>query len=351
MISPDGVANSRVAVHTGRALHLDVFLSNREHLPSGRRRRSRPMTFLWRSLRAAASRYPLPTVELLVGIAVVTMGASRPAPQLNVLPRLAPRTARIAGSIPQLRRRIGAEENLEQRQIGTNGPTVGIIGMGTMAMAGWYGLRDDSAAVAAINRAIDLGITLFDTADLYGGGENERFVGSVLGRRRDEIVLGTKWGHVWDEKGWPNGVNGRPEHCVEACDDSLKRLGFDHIDLYYLHRVDPDVAIEESIGAMGRLVEQGKVRWIGVSETSPETLRRAHAVHPVAALQTEYSLWSREPEAELFECLCGDRGWLCRLRATGTGLAVWQGETRGGHAGDRHSSLFAAIPGRQHRAQ
>ena len=246
---------------------------------------------------------------------------------------------------------MSGEENLEQRQIGANGPSVGIVGMGTMAMAGWYGVRDDSAAAAAINRAIDLGITLFDTADLYGGGENERFVGSVLGRRRDEIVLGTKWGHVWDEKGWPNGVNGRPERCVEACDGSLKRLGFDHIDLYYLHRVDPDVAIEESIGAMGRLVEQGKVRWIGVSETKPETLRRAHAVHPVTALQTEYSLWSREPEAELFD-VCAEMGvGFVGLRAAGTWLAVGQGEKGGRHAGNRYSSLAAALPRRQHRAQ
>ncbi len=196
---------------------------------------------------------------------------------------------------------------MEQRQIGSDGPTVGIIGMGTMAMAGWYGERDDAAAAAAINRAIDLGITLFDTADLYGGGDNERFVGAVLAPRRDEIVFSTKWGHIWDDKGWPAGVDGRPERCIEACDDSLKRTGFDRIDLHYLHRVDPEIPIEESIGAMGRLVEQGKVRWIGVSETSPETLRRAHDTHPVSALQTEYSLWSREPEAELFAA-CREMG-------------------------------------------
>ena len=196
---------------------------------------------------------------------------------------------------------------MEQRQIGKTGPTVGILGMGTMAMAGWYGERDDTAAAAAINRALDLGITLFDTADLYGGGENERFVGGVLGPRRDEVTFATKWGHIWDEKGWPNGVNGRSERCIEACDDSLQRLGFDHIDLYYLHRVDPDVAIEETIGAMGRLVEQGKVRYIGVSETKSETLRRAHATHPITALQTEYSMWSREPEAELFN-VCAEMG-------------------------------------------
>ena len=199
------------------------------------------------------------------------------------------------------------EEVLEHRQIGSNGPSVGIIGMGTMAMAGWYGERDDTAATAAINRAIDLGITLFDTADLYGGGDNERFVGGVLKPRRDKVIFATKWGHIWDEKGWPNGVNGRPERCFEACDDSLQRLGFDHIDLYYLHRVDPDVAIEDTIGAMSRLVEQGKVRWIGGSETKSETLRRAHETHPVTALQTEYSLWSREPEDELFN-VCNELG-------------------------------------------
>ncbi|MSP51648.1 MAG: aldo/keto reductase [Alphaproteobacteria bacterium] len=196
---------------------------------------------------------------------------------------------------------------MEQRRLGKSGPAVGVIGMGCMAMAGWYGARDDSEARRAIDRAIDLGVTMFDTADLYGGGDNERFVGSIIKPRRGEVFFTTKWGHIWDDRGWPAGVNGTPERCAQACDDSLKRLGFDHIDLYYLHRVDPAVPIEESIGAMKRLVEQGKVRYIGVSEVNPRTLKRAHAVHPVTALQTEYSLWSREPEGEIFKA-CADLG-------------------------------------------
>jgi len=184
---------------------------------------------------------------------------------------------------------------------------VGMIGMGCMAMAGWYGGRDDSEARRAINRAIDLGVTMFDTADLYGGGDNERFVGPIVKPRRREVFFTTKWGHIWNERGWPNGVDGSPTRCAKACDDSLQRLGFDHIDLYYLHRVDPKVPIEDSIGAMKRLVEQGKVRHIGVSEVNPTTLRRAHGVHPIAALQTEYSLWSREPEQVLFKA-CEELG-------------------------------------------
>jgi aryl-alcohol dehydrogenase-like predicted oxidoreductase len=196
---------------------------------------------------------------------------------------------------------------MEKRRLGKNGPTVGMIGMGCMAMAGWYGARDDHEARRAIERAIDLGVSLFDTADTYGGGDNERFVGPILRPRRTDVFFATKWGVVWDERGWPVGVDGSPARCFKACEDSLTRLGFDHIDLYYLHRVDPNVPIEDSIGAMKRLVEQGKVRHIGVSEVNPTTLRRAHAVHPLAALQTEYSLWSREPERVLFKA-CAELG-------------------------------------------
>jgi aryl-alcohol dehydrogenase-like predicted oxidoreductase len=196
---------------------------------------------------------------------------------------------------------------MEQRRIGRNGPTAGAIGMGCMAMAGWYGSRDDNEGARAIRRAVDLGITLFDTSDLYGGGDNEAFVGRAIKGLRDRIVLCTKFGNTWDERGWPNGVNGRPEYCRTACDASLRRLQVDHIDIYYLHRVDPAVPVEESIGAMAELVAAGKVRHIGVSEVNPTTLRRAHATHPLAALQTEYSLWSREPEIELFG-LCDELG-------------------------------------------
>ena len=196
---------------------------------------------------------------------------------------------------------------MRQRRVGNDGPMVGTIGMGCMAMAGWYGTRDDAAAAEAINRGIDLGITLFDTADLYGGGDNERFVGEAIGRRRGEVVFGTKFSCTWDNAGRPNGVCATPAYCQQACEDSLARLGFDHVDIYYLHRVDLEVPIEETVGAMSRLVEQGKVRWIGMSETMPETLRRAHATHKVTALQTEYSLWSREPEDGLFD-LCEELG-------------------------------------------
>lgn len=196
---------------------------------------------------------------------------------------------------------------MQQRKIGNDGPSVGSIGMGCMAMAGWYGTRDDTAAAEAINQAIDLGITLFDTADLYGGGDNERFVSEVIGHRRSEIIFGTKFGCTWDHSGRPTGVCGTPTYCQKACEDSLSRLRFDHIDVYYLHRVDLDVPIEETVGAMSRLVEQGKVRWIGLSEAGPETLRRANSTYPVTALQTEYSLWSREPEKEAFG-LCEELG-------------------------------------------
>ena len=196
---------------------------------------------------------------------------------------------------------------MRQRRVGRDGPRVGNIGMGCMAMAGWYGTRDDTAAASAINRAVDLGMTLFDTSDLYGGGENERFVGQVIGGRRDDVIFGTKFGCTWDSAGRPVGVCATPAYCQQACEDSLSRLGFDHIDIYYLHRVDLDVPIEETVGAMSRLVEQGKVRWIGLSETRPDTLRRAHSTYPVTALQTEYSLWSREPEEGLF-ALCQELG-------------------------------------------
>ncbi|MFO1061599.1 MAG: aldo/keto reductase [Dongiaceae bacterium] len=196
---------------------------------------------------------------------------------------------------------------MEQRRVGRDGPTVGAIGMGCMAMAGWYGSRDDGEAERAIRRAVELGITLFDTSDLYGGGDNEIFLGRAIKGLRDRIVLSTKFGNTWDERGWPNGVNGRPDYCRSACEASLRRLGVDHIDLYYLHRVDPDVPVEESIGAMADLVRAGKIGHIGVSEVNPKTLRRAHATHRLAALQTEYSLWSREPETELF-ALCAELG-------------------------------------------
>jgi aryl-alcohol dehydrogenase-like predicted oxidoreductase len=173
-----------------------------------------------------------------------------------------------------------------------------------MGMSEFYGSSDEAEAGATIHRALDLGVNFLDTADMYGPHTNERLVGQAIADRRDEVVLATKFGITRD----PNdptvrGVNGRPEYVMRACDASLRRLGADHIDLYYQHRVDPDVPIEETVGAMAELVDAGKVRFLGLSEAAPETIRRAHAVHPISALQTEYSLWSRDPEAEILPTL------------------------------------------------
>lgn len=176
------------------------------------------------------------------------------------------------------------------------GLEVSEIGLGCMGMSEFYGEADQGEAVATIRKALDLGITFLDTADMYGPFDNERLVGQAIRDRRDDVVLATKFGIQRSEDGGFLGVNGRPEYVRNACEASLRRLGVEHIDLYYQHRIDPDVPVEETVGAMSRMVEEGKVRWIGLSEAAPETLRRAHETHPVAALQTEYSLWSRDPE-------------------------------------------------------
>jgi aryl-alcohol dehydrogenase-like predicted oxidoreductase len=168
-----------------------------------------------------------------------------------------------------------------------------------MGMSDFYGAADEARSVATINRALDLGINLLDTADIYGPFTNERLVGRAIRDRRHEVVLATKFGNVRDESGAWLGINGRPDYVRKACDASLQRLNVDVIDLYFQHRVDADTAIEETVGAMAELVKAGKVRHLGLSEAAPATIRRAHAVHPIAALQTEYSLWSREPEGEL----------------------------------------------------
>lgn len=185
---------------------------------------------------------------------------------------------------------------MQRRQLGTRGLEVSALGLGCMGMSQGYGPGDDAESTRTLHRALELGITFFDTADVYGQGANERLVGQALRSRRGDIQLATKFGIVSAADGMPGGVDGRPARVIEACEASLARLGVDVIDLYYLHRVDPKTPIEETVGAMARLVEQGKVRFLGLSEAAPATIRRAHRVHPIAALQSEYSLWNREPE-------------------------------------------------------
>ena len=188
--------------------------------------------------------------------------------------------------------------------LGRQGLEVSRQGLGCMGMSDFYGPRDDAESTATIHRALELGVTFFDTADMYGPHTNEVLVGHALTSRRDEVVIATKFGIVRDSD-YPakRAVNGRPEYVRAACEGSLARLGVSHIDLYYQHRVDPDTPIEETVGAMGELVEEGKVRFLGLSEAAPETIRRAHAVHPITALQTEYSVWSRDPESEIMPTL------------------------------------------------
>jgi aryl-alcohol dehydrogenase-like predicted oxidoreductase len=188
---------------------------------------------------------------------------------------------------------------IPQRYLGRTGLRVSALGLGCMGMSEFYGSTDDAESLATLHRALDLGMNFLDTADIYGCGRNEELVGRALRGRRDQAVLATKFGNVRDKDGRWMGVNGRPEYIFQSCDASLRRLGVAHIDLYYQHRVDDKVPIEETVGAMAQLVEQGKVRYIGLSEAGVPTLRRAAAVHPIAALQTEYSLWCRDPEAEI----------------------------------------------------
>ena len=188
---------------------------------------------------------------------------------------------------------------MDQRNLGNEGLVVSELGLGCMGMSEFYGTTDEDESVATIHRAIELGITLLDTADMYGPFTNEKLVGKAIVGKREQVVLATKFGNVRGEDGSFLGVSGKPDYVRDACDASLSRLGVDHIDLYYQHRVDPETPIEETVGAMKELVAAGKVRYLGLSEAGPDTIRRAHAVHPISALQSEYSLFSREVEDEI----------------------------------------------------
>jgi aryl-alcohol dehydrogenase-like predicted oxidoreductase len=188
---------------------------------------------------------------------------------------------------------------MKTRKLGKQGLEVSQLGLGCMGMSEFYGSRDEIEAIATIHRALELGLNFLDTADMYGPFTNEQLIGRAIKDRRDQVVLATKFGNVRTEDGGWKGINGRPEYVHQSCDASLKRLGVEVIDLYYQHRVDPNVPIEDTVGAMKELVQLGKVRYLGLSEAAPGTIRRAQAVHPISALQTEYSLWSRDPEDEV----------------------------------------------------
>jgi len=197
---------------------------------------------------------------------------------------------------------------MKTRRLGPNGPEVSALALGCMGMTDFYGVRDDAESIATIHRALDLGITFLDTADMYGPHTNEELVGRAIARKRERVFLATKFGILRDPSNpAARGISGRPDYVRKSVDGSLARLGVDHIDLYYQHRVDPDTPIEETVGAMAELVKAGKVRHLGLSEASPETIVRAHQVHPITAVQTEYSLWTRDPEDGVL-ATCADLG-------------------------------------------
>ena len=216
---------------------------------------------------------------------------------------------------------------MNKRRLGTQGLQTSAIGLGCMGMSEFYGTADEGEAIATIHRALELGVNFLDTADAYGPFKNERLVGRAIKDRRDEVVLATKFGSVRTEQGERLGIRGDREYVLAACNASLERLGTDHIDVYYQHRVDPNTPIEETVGAIAELVEQGKVRYLGLSEAAAETIRRAHAVHPISALQSEYSLWTRDVEDEI----------LPAIRELRIGLVAYSPLGRGFLSGRIHS--------------
>lgn len=213
----------------------------------------------------------------------------------------------------------GGKWKVSKRKLGSLGLEVSSLGLGCMTMSGSYGRGNEKESIDTIHRALDLGINFLDTADIYGNGHNEELIRKALGNRRQEVILATKFGNVFQANGGYGEVNGRPEYIKKAVEDSLRRIGTDYIDLYYQHRVDPDTPIEETVGALADLVQEGKVRYIGLSEASAQTIRRAHVVHPITALQSEYSLWTRDVEDEI----------LPTLRELGIGLVPFSPLGRG----------------------